>query len=86
MPRERMGRVCAMTVKVLGAVDVSDDSIGILGEPLEELRPEIDELELLEFLAADLDPVPADPVFKQELGDRLWEMVRDGRLPRPPRH
>ncbi|MFO0689309.1 MAG: hypothetical protein U0900_11435 [Myxococcota bacterium] len=65
---------------------MSDDSIGILGEPLEEVHSEVDELELLEFLAADLDPVPADPVFKQELGDHLWEMVRDGRLPRPPRH
>lgn len=75
-----------MTVKVLGAADLSDDSIGILGESADELRPEVDELELLEFLAADLDPVPADPVFKRELGDRLWEMVSEGRLPRPPRH
>ncbi|MBK7948640.1 MAG: hypothetical protein IPK00_07805 [Deltaproteobacteria bacterium] len=75
-----------MTVKVLGAGDVSDESIGILGESLDELRPEVDELELLEFLAADLDPVPADPAFKRELGDRLWEMVRDGRLLRPSRH
>lgn len=75
-----------MTVKVLGAGELSDESIGILGDSLDELRPEADELELLEFLAADLDPVPADPTFKRELGDRLWEMVRDGRLLRPPRH
>ncbi|MBY0398884.1 hypothetical protein K2X89_01215 [Myxococcota bacterium] len=75
-----------MAVKVLGAAHVSDDSIGILGDALEELCPEVDEMELLEFLAADLDPVPADPVFEQELGDQLWEMVRDGRLLRPPRH
>lgn len=81
-----MGRAFEMTVKVLGAADVSDDPIGILGEPVDGLRPEVDELELLEFLAADLDPVPADPAFKRELGDRLWEMVRDGRMLRPPRH
>lgn len=75
-----------MTVKLLGAGKVSSDSVGILGESLEELRPEVEELELLEFLAADLDPVPADPVFEHELGERLWEMVRDGRLLRRPRH
>lgn len=75
-----------MTVKVLGAEQVSDDSIGILDDSLDALQPEVDEMELLEFLAADLDPVPADPAFKRELRERLWEMVQDGRLGRPPRH
>lgn len=75
-----------MTVKVLGADQVSDESIGILDDSLDALQPEVDEMELLEFLAADLDPVPADPVFKRELGDRLWSMVQEGRLGRPPRH
>lgn len=66
--------------------DPGEDPVGVLGETAVELEGEIDELELLEFLAADLDPVPADPRFKRELGDRLWEMVTTGRLPRPSRH
>ena len=33
------------------------------------------EAELLEFLAADVDPVPADPVFRERLREELWEMV-----------
>ena len=33
------------------------------------------EHELLEFLAADLDPVPADPAFRERLRDELWEVV-----------
>jgi hypothetical protein len=35
-----------------------------------------EERELLDFLAADVDPVPADPVFRERLKDELWEMVR----------
>ena len=31
--------------------------------------------ELLEFLAADIDPVPADPVFRERLRADLWDMV-----------
>lgn len=33
------------------------------------------EEELLEFLSADLDPVPADPVFREKLQADLWEMI-----------
>ncbi|MCR9097358.1 MAG: hypothetical protein NXI30_24330 [bacterium] len=33
------------------------------------------EAELLEFLAADVDPVPADPAFRERLREELWEMV-----------
>ncbi len=79
-----------MTVKVLGAGSVSEDSIGILGDPFSDLAEnadrDVDELELLEFLAADLDPVPADPAFRQQLSDLLWDMVRDGRVTRPRNH
>jgi hypothetical protein len=83
-----------MTVKVLGAGSMSDDSIGVLGDTLgdlghdlsHELGHDVDELELLEFLAADLDPVPADPVFQKQLADLLWEMVREGRGGRPRNH
>ena len=83
-----------MTVKVLGVGSASEDSIGILGDPFSDAAvdaavnadPDVDELELLEFLAADLDPVPADPAFRQRLSDLLWDMVRDGRVTRPRNH
>jgi hypothetical protein len=91
-----------MTVKVLGAGSVSGDSIGILGDPFSDAAADaaansavitgqnadqdVDELELLEFLAADLDPVPADPAFRHRLSDLLWDMVRDGRVTRPRSH
>jgi len=39
--------------------------------------------ELREFLASDLDPVPADPVFRERLREELWEMVANGRVARP---
>lgn len=77
---------------------MSEDSIGILGDPFSDLAAnaaanapdnagqDVDELELLEFLAADLDPVPADPAFRQQLSDLLWDMVRDGRVTRPRNH
>lgn len=77
-----------MSVKVWGVGSVSgeDDAIGILSDSLEDLAHDVDELELLEFLAADLDPVPADPVFKQELSELLWDMVQGGRVVRPRNH
>ncbi len=85
-----MGCGFAMTVKVLGAGSPSGDSIGILSDPFSDaervvdrdLEPGIDDLEILEFLAADLDPVPADPGFRDRLAETLWEMVRDGRMAR----
>jgi hypothetical protein len=83
-----------MTVKLLGTGSVSEDSIGILGDPFsdtahisaQDVAEDVDELELLEFLAADLDPVPADPAFRRTLSDLLWDMVRDGRVTRPRNH
>ncbi len=76
-----------MSVKIWGTGNVSEeDAVGILSDSLVELDQDVDELELLEFLAADLDPVPADPAFKQELGELLWEMVRGGRVERPRNH
>ena len=74
------------SVKVIGAGGVSGDAIGMIDDALDELEVEVDELELLEFLAAGLDPVPADPVFRQELAESLWELVESGSLPRPRRH
>ena len=36
-----------------------------------------DQQELLDFLATGLDPVPADPAFRERLREELWEMVLD---------
>lgn len=36
-----------------------------------------DPAEFAEFLEADDSPMPADPVFKERLRQRLWGMVRD---------
>jgi hypothetical protein len=37
--------------------------------PLDELR---------EFLSADLFEVPADPMFKEGLREKLWEAIQSG--------
>lgn len=49
----------------------------------DEAMDEIDEDELLEFLEADHDPVPADPVFREQLRDQLWALVHEGATTRP---
>jgi hypothetical protein len=52
----------------------------------DEPAHEIDEAELLEFLAADHDPVFADPAFKEELRDQLWTLVQERAGMRPKNH
>ena len=52
----------------------------------DEALDEIDEDELLEFLEADHDPVPADPVFREQLRDQLWALVHEGVITRPKDH
>ena len=42
---------------------------------------DVTEAELRDFLAADDEPVEADPVFKQRLRERLWEMIQEDDLP-----
>ncbi len=42
--------------------------------------------ELLEFLEADVDPVPADPEFRARLREQLWDMVQDGVTTLPKDH
>ena len=42
--------------------------------------------ELLEFLSGDIDPVPADPVFRDELREQLWSIVEEGALSRSKDH
>lgn len=74
-----------MSVKLIGPGIVSEESIGLVGDALVEFE-EASDLELLEFLAADIDPIPADPIFRQELGEALWELVQSGSLPQPRRH
>lgn len=36
------------------------------------------EAELQEFLAADHEPLRPDPCWKEDLRDRLWEMLQTG--------
>jgi len=57
-------------------------------EPMfsDEATPEIDEYELHEFLAADHDPAPADPAFREALRDQLWALVQDGVITGPKIH
>jgi hypothetical protein len=38
---------------------------------------EISDEELEEFLACDLDPVAADPVFRERLREQLWMIVQN---------
>lgn len=59
------------------------DSLSFEGVGFDE---EVTEEELLDFLAADLDPVPADPVFREKLREELWEMVSDGQVGRRNDH
>ncbi|MCP5058811.1 MAG: hypothetical protein GY937_19080 [bacterium] len=41
-----------------------------------ELAAEFSTEELREFLEGDLRPDQADPVFKEELRDELWQMIQ----------
>jgi len=47
---------------------------------------ELGDLELVDFLAGDLDPVSADPVFREELREKLWTLVQDGAVQPPKDH
>ncbi len=55
-------------------------------EFLDEEAKEIDPDELLDFLAADHDPVSADPVFRDQLRKDLWALVEKGAFRRPQNH
>jgi len=52
----------------------------------DETMQEIDEDELAEFLAADHDPVAADPAFREQLREQLWALVQAGVTTRPKNH
>lgn len=48
----------------------------------EDLLESVTEEELLDFLAADREPVEADPVFKSRLREQLWTMIQEDKLPK----
>ena len=48
---------------------------------IDEIAAEFSTEELQEFLEADRKPVDADPVFKEELRQRLWKILQDRRAP-----
>ncbi len=43
---------------------------------------EVSDQELLDFLAADNDPVEANPAFKRKLREQLWAMIRENNMSR----
>ena len=52
-------------------------SLDTTAEAIVDEADAVSEAELLEFLASDLDPVQADPVFRENLREELWSMVID---------
>ena len=68
--------------RAVDRIDPSNSESGAATMLAEEARHG----DLLEFLAADLDPVPADPVFREELREQLWALVQDGTTARPRDH
>ncbi len=63
-----------------------DDLAGIVGigtggdAVLDDAFPDS---ELLDFMAADVDPVPADPAFRDRLREQLWSMIVEERVAVP---
>jgi hypothetical protein len=45
-------------------------------EVIDEIAAEFTTEELQEFLEADLYPIDADPVFKEQLRETLWKLVQ----------
>ena len=54
---------------------------GAAREPkvIEEIAAEFSTEELQEFLEADRNPVPADPIFKERLREKLWKLLEEQR-------
>ena len=50
---------------------------------IEEIAAEYTTEELQEFLEADGNAVPADPIFKERLRERLWKMLEERRASVP---
>jgi len=45
-------------------------------EVIEEIASEFTTEELQEFLEADQYPIEADPLFKEELREKLWKLLQ----------
>lgn len=69
-----------------GAGGASPRDLAVATFADETTLPEFDEVELREFMAADDDPVTADPAFREQLRDRLWTLVLKGGITRPKNH
>ena len=54
-------------------------------EEIEEIAAEFGTEELQEFLAADRDPVRADPAFKAQLRERVWKLIEEQWIARSER-
>ncbi len=76
----RIGSRSTSDLALDSSVSLASLTTGSVGEATFDVAS--DERELLDFLAADLDPVPADPVFRERLRGELWDMVVDGRFVR----
>ena len=44
---------------------------------IEQIADEFSTEELREFLEANRNPVPADPIFKERLREKLWKMLEE---------
>jgi len=53
-------------------------------EVIEEIAAEFSTQELQEFLEADRNPAPADPVFKEQLREKLWKLLEEQRTEGSP--
>jgi hypothetical protein len=45
-------------------------------EVIEEIASEFTTEELQEFLEADRHPIEADPLFKEQLREKLWKLLQ----------
>lgn len=55
-------------------------------EVIEEIASEFTTEELQEFLEADLHPIQADPLFKEQLREKLWKLVQRNIHPESEEH
>jgi hypothetical protein len=59
-----------------GAMERREESGLREREVIEEIAAEFTTEELQEFLEADGHPIAADPLFKEELRQRLWKLLQ----------
>jgi hypothetical protein len=59
-----------------GAIERREESGLQEREVIEEIAAEFTTEELQEFLEADSYPIEADPLFKEQLREKLWRLVQ----------